>query len=84
MGSSLKPCTFTLTCDSMFCIPVGIIIMTVDKEGHMLVTGDVDGLIKVWDIAEHCLYDKEDIDTTTPRQLHTACTNKLPKLNGLV
>ena len=42
--------------------------MAVDKEGHVLVTGDVDGLIKVWDITEHCLYDKDEVDNSTPRK----------------
>jgi WD40 repeat protein len=49
---------------------VGSLIMAVDAEGHWMATGDVDGLIKVWDISQHCLYDSPEegeINTTPPR-----------------
>ncbi|XP_064596054.1 WD repeat-containing protein 49-like isoform X2 [Liolophura sinensis] len=44
----------------------GSIIMATDKNNHYLVTGDVDGNIKVWDITEYCLHYNEDLVTTLP------------------
>nr|XP_033814835.1 WD repeat-containing protein 49 isoform X2 [Geotrypetes seraphini] len=31
------------------------IVMTVDKSNHYLITGDLDGWMKVWDIQDYCL-----------------------------
>jgi hypothetical protein len=43
--------------------------MAVDNNNHYLVTGDVDGLVKVWDIQEYCLQDTAvDVITTPPRK----------------
>ena len=35
--------------------------MAVDVENHYMVTGDVDGLVKVWDIAEYCITKPESM-----------------------
>lgn len=42
--------------------------MATDKKSHFLVTGDVDGLIKVWNIMEYCIHAVEDIITEPPRE----------------
>ncbi|XP_056003962.1 WD repeat-containing protein 49-like isoform X2 [Ostrea edulis] len=44
----------------------GSVLMAVDKKNHYMATGDVDGLIKVWDISEHCLHATDDIVNTAP------------------
>ena len=47
--------------------------MAIDEDSNWLATGDVDGLVKVWDISLYCLYDSADIITDAPRmsQQHT-------------
>lgn len=40
--------------------------MAVDKAGKWLVTGDQDGLIKVWNIANYCVEDSADLIVTLP------------------
>ena len=42
--------------------------MGVDASCHWLVTGDVDGLVKVWDISEYCLHSVEKTTVTPPRE----------------
>lgn len=44
----------------------GNIIMAVDKAAKWLVTGDQDGLIKVWNIANYCVEDSVDLVVTLP------------------
>ena len=41
--------------------------MTVDETNSYLVTGDADGVIKVWDIAEYCVACTTDNDSP-PRE----------------
>ena len=50
---------------------VGSIIMASDKDNHYLVTGDVDGLVKSWDISEYCVKGQEDLVTKPPREYNT-------------
>ena len=58
------------------CLPccvgaVGSVIMAVDEDSNWLVTADVDGLVKVWDISQYCLYDNsEDGVVTDPPRKH--------------
>lgn len=44
--------------------------MTTDKKNQYLVTADVDGVIKVWDILEYCTSPTEDYITEAPRMYH--------------
>ncbi|XP_021372289.1 WD repeat-containing protein 49-like isoform X5 [Mizuhopecten yessoensis] len=39
----------------------GSIIMATDKLNQWLVTGDADGLIKVWEITEYCMHSQTDV-----------------------
>ena len=41
----------------------GFLTMTVDDTNSYLVTGDADGVIKVWDIAEYCVGNMVNNDT---------------------
>lgn len=41
--------------------------MTVDETNSYLVTGDADGVIKVWDISEYCIASVTD-NESTPRK----------------
>ena len=41
--------------------------MAVEGTSQWLVTGDVDGLIKMWNISEYCIKAADDIITDTPR-----------------
>lgn len=42
--------------------------MATDKKNRYMATGDVDGVIKVWDISEYCVQASEDVITTAPRK----------------
>ncbi|XP_065937258.1 LOW QUALITY PROTEIN: cilia- and flagella-associated protein 337 [Magallana gigas] len=44
----------------------GSILMATDKKNRYMATGDVDGVIKVWDISEYCVQASEDVITTAP------------------
>ncbi|GFO26515.1 WD repeat-containing protein 49 [Plakobranchus ocellatus] len=44
----------------------GSIIMAVDPNNHHLVTADVDGVVKVWEIAEYAVLNQETPITTQP------------------
>ena len=46
----------------------GFLTMTVDDTNSYLVTGDADGVIKVWDIAEYCVGNMVNNDDTPPRK----------------
>ncbi|XP_074661966.1 cilia- and flagella-associated protein 337-like isoform X2 [Tubulanus polymorphus] len=48
---------------------VGSVIMAIDETDEYLVTGDVDGLVKVWDISEYCLYHTSAEPVLTPPPL---------------
>ncbi len=51
-----------------FCYAVGSIIMAVDRESYRwLVTADVDGLVKVWDVIDYCTEDSEEVYKEPPR-----------------
>lgn len=52
----------------------GNIIMAVDKAGKWLVTGDQDGLIKVWNIANYCVEDSADLVVTLPGDRLFTCS----------
>ena len=45
--------------------------MATDAESHWLVTGDTDGVVKVWDISEYCKHAAEEIVSTPPREYYT-------------
>jgi len=40
--------------------------MAVDESERWLATGDVDGIVKVWDISEYCVIDNNAIETCPP------------------
>lgn len=46
----------------------GSILMATDKKNRYMATGDVDGVIKVWDISEYCVQAADDVITTAPRK----------------
>ena len=51
--------------------------MATDAESHWLVTGDTDGVVKVWDISEYCKHASEEIVSTPPRKYQLlGCKNK--------
>ena len=53
---------------------VASIIMEVDANYKHLATGDLNGLVKIWDIEEYCIRsDSAAIDTSLPRLLNSAC-----------
>ncbi|XP_064645218.1 WD repeat-containing protein 49-like isoform X2 [Lineus longissimus] len=62
---------------------VGSIIMAVDSNSHYLVTGDVDGLIKVWDIQEYCLRNTGDDVVTTPPPLKASWSPHVDIINTI-
>lgn len=45
----------------------GFLTMTVDETNSYLVTGDAEGVIKVWDISEYCAASTAD-DDSPPRK----------------
>jgi len=48
----------------------GSIVMAVDKmTSRWLATGDVDGVVKVWDISSYCIEETGELCTTLPRKL---------------
>ena len=47
--------------------------MTVDDTNSYLVTGDADGVIKVWDITEYCVGSIADDDC--PPRKYSSCRN---------
>ncbi|XP_078058415.1 cilia- and flagella-associated protein 337-like isoform X2 [Mustelus asterias] len=61
---------------------VASIIMTVDKNSDYLITGDVNGYMKVWNIQEYCLCSSDVLITQPPPmvaaiQPHNDCINHL-------
>lgn len=42
--------------------------MATDKKNRYMATGDVDGVIKVWDITEYCVTAGDDVINTSPRK----------------
>lgn len=59
----------------------GFLTMTVDETNSYLVTGDADGVIKVWDISEYCIASVTENDSTPPLlkqfQPHTDTINSI-------
>lgn len=59
----------------------GFLTMTVDETNSYLVTGDADGVIKVWDISEYCIASLTENDSTPPLlkqfQPHTDTINSI-------
>ncbi|XP_036393500.1 WD repeat-containing protein 49-like [Megalops cyprinoides] len=60
----------------------GSIIMTVESSGRYLVTADMDGGVKVWDIQDYCLSPGEGVIYQTPELLasvhpHLDCVTHL-------
>ena len=51
--------------------------MTTDTDNHYLVTGDVDGLIKAWDISEYCIRETDDVVTASPRKMLGLSANRM-------
>ncbi|TSR87325.1 WD repeat-containing protein 49 [Bagarius yarrelli] len=45
------------------------IILTVDASGCYLVTADMGGVLKVWDIQEYCLHPSESVINQAPKML---------------
>lgn len=64
--STLNSETSPLVAEFMAHVHAGNIIMAVDKMAKWLVTGDQDGLIKVWDIANYCTELSADLVTQPP------------------
>ncbi|RXM28753.1 WD repeat-containing protein 49 [Acipenser ruthenus] len=60
----------------------GSIIMTVDRTCKYLITGDIDGCVKVWNIQEYCLHYSDSIVNQPPPLLtafqpHVDCVTHL-------
>ncbi|XP_078265948.1 cilia- and flagella-associated protein 337-like [Rhinoraja longicauda] len=58
------------------------IVMTVDKKNSYLITGDVNGCIKIWNIEDYCLNHRDVSMTQLPPmvaaiQTHSDCVNHL-------
>ncbi|XP_059802805.1 WD repeat-containing protein 49-like isoform X3 [Hypanus sabinus] len=58
------------------------IIMTVDKKNNYLITGDINGYLKIWNIQDYCLNHSEVIITQLPPMVaatkpHSDCINHL-------
>jgi hypothetical protein len=50
-------------------LAAGSIVMAVDKlTSHLLATGDVDGIIKVWNIRDYCIEETGEICRSLPRK----------------
>ena len=58
----------------------GFLTTTVDDTNSYLVTGDADGVIKVWDIAEYCVGNMVNNDTP-PRKFAVNYGEKRPFLH---
>ena len=66
-GACLIPChlMYKLICIrliSFLFILAGFLTMSVDEKNSFLVTGDANGIIKVWDISEYCHRSMADSD----------------------
>ena len=68
VGITAVLCFFLLAYhDTFFLDSAGSMTMEVDETNSFLVTGDADGIIKVWDIAEYCVRLRAD-HTSPPRK----------------
>jgi len=47
-------------------LAAGSIVMAVDEAERWLATGDVNGVVKVWDISDYCVVDNSPIDHCPP------------------
>ena len=56
--------------------------MTVDETNSYLVTGDAEGVIKVWDISEYCAACTAD-DDSPPRKSTFDISDLILQLNQL-
>nr|XP_006816071.1 PREDICTED: WD repeat-containing protein 49-like [Saccoglossus kowalevskii] len=50
---------------------VSSIIMAVDEQSHVLITGDTEGFVKVWNIQEYCLRSSNELITEPPQMMVT-------------
>lgn len=58
----------SFVCFLKYLIIVSSIIMEIDLRNKHLGTGDVNGLIKIWDIEEYCLQsDSGILEKNSPR-----------------
>ena len=54
---------------SPFDLSVSSIIMEIDEHERYLATGDVAGMVKIWNISEYCLQINDStLETNSPRQ----------------
>jgi hypothetical protein len=52
--------------------------MEIDIRNKHLGTGDVNGVVKIWDIGEYCLpSDSSDLETNLPRSLEMNLEKKM-------
>lgn len=59
----------------MLFVTAGSIVMAVDKlTSQWLATGDVDGVIKVWNISDYCIEETGEICRSLPRKSKSSKT----------
>ena len=60
----------------------GYLTMTVDETNSYLVTGDAEGVIKVWDISEYCAACTADDDNPPRKSTFNFVTESIPHYNS--
>ena len=72
-GPEVGACAYWLTrLPRNLVFSAGFLTMTVDDTNSYLVTGDADGVVKVWDITEYCVGTLVDNDAA-PRKYQNQC-----------